>query len=85
MTNFDQKGIETETLKNCNGLQSCKVWLDHKYFNVAPKVRNYDQFVFLQVSCEQTSEMLWLKNVLGLAAATLGLAICLLYRNFMVY
>ena len=29
--------------------------------------------------------MLELKNVLGLVVATLGLAICLLYRNFMSY
>jgi hypothetical protein len=52
---------------------------------VTDELQNYDQFVFLQVACEQDSEMLWLKNVMGLAAAVLGLAICFVYRNFMVY
>lgn len=41
--------------------------------------------MFVQVACEQDEEMLWLKNVMGLCAATLGLAICLVYRNNMVY
>ena len=46
--------------------------------------RNFDQFVFVQVACEQDESMLYLKNVLGLAASFLGLLICLIYRNTLV-
>jgi hypothetical protein len=44
---------------------------------------NYEQFVFIQVSCVQDPEMLHLKNMLGLCVSVIGLFICLLYRNTM--
>ena len=42
-------------------------------------------YLFAQVSCVQTDEMLMTKKVWGLAAACLGLAICMMFRTSMIY
>ena len=42
-------------------------------------------YLFAQVSCVQTDEMLMDKKVWGLAAACLGLAICMVFSNSMSY
>ena len=44
-------------------------------------MHNSDQFLFVQVACEQDEEVLELKNTLGLACSVIGLFICLFYIN----
>ena len=39
----------------------------------------------MQVACEQDEEMLHLKNVLGLASAVIGLTICIVFKNEIVF
>lgn len=45
MRDFDSEYIQRETLRQCNGKQSCLVELDHAKFGSAS--HNFDQFLFL--------------------------------------
>lgn len=72
-------------MEQCNGLQQCKVTLDIKDFNTPLLLRNYEQFVFVQVDCQQDEEMLFLKNVMGLCSAVIGLGICLVFRTELAF
>ena len=80
MHGFDSEYVQKQTIAQCNGMQQCEVSLDFRKFG-ENAVGSYDVFVFLQVGCEQDSEMLFLKNVLGLCSSVIGLYICLVYRN----
>ena len=39
----------------------------------------------MQVACEQDEDMVLLKNAMGLCVSVLGLLICLVYRNSLVF
>ena len=81
MRYFDSKAVFRSTLIQCNGLQKCDVKLENELFGQTSLTRNNDQFVYLQVACEQDPEMLELKNYLGLCSSILGLFIIIIFRN----
>jgi len=72
-------------MAQCNGKQHCKVTLDKSLYAAPALLQNFEQFVFVQVGCEQDKEMLHLKSMLGLASAVIGLAICLVFHTEIKY
>ena len=88
MANFDEEIVHNQIMSQCNGRQDCKVSIPQTAFGLESgwnRDLNYETFIFVQVGCEQDEEMLLLKNVLGLCSATLGLAICMIFRNEMTF
>ena len=84
MKDFKKDDVKAQVLEQCYGRQECDVEVDNSLFGMSELTRNYDQFVFLQVACQQDEEMLFLKKVMGLCASVIGLLICLVYRNTLV-
>ena len=81
MRGFKEAEITNSIMTQCNGLQYCDPVISNRLLGLLDTERNYDQFLFAQVSCEQDEEMLFLKNVLGLVVSVIGLLICAMYRN----
>ena len=67
-------------MNQCNGLQQCQPSISNTYFGREAQ-GNWNSFIFMQVACEQDEDMVFLKNVLGLAVSVIGLYVCLFYRN----
>ena len=42
MRGFDEAGVLLTTLKQCNGLQQCQVFIHNSRFGLGPADRNYD-------------------------------------------
>ena len=84
MKKFDTTEVKKQALDQCYGLQSCTPSIDKSLLGQSKDTLNYNQFVFLQVACEQDEEMLFLKNLMGLCSSVIGLFICLFYRNTLV-
>ena len=76
-----QAAVNLDVMNECNGLQSCNPEIKNSMLNIPVNKQNYDQFVFVQVACEQDKEMLDLKNSMGLAVSIVGLVILLTFRS----
>ena len=42
MQNFDQEAVAAKTMFECNGLQSCSVFLDNSLFGTPTAEQNYE-------------------------------------------
>ena len=85
MRGFDEIGLREAVISQCDGQQQCQVSLDQNLFGVLAGEQNYDQFVFVQASCEQDDDMLELKKALGLGVSVIGLFMCLYYHISLTY
>ena len=67
-------------MAECKGKESCTVDVPFEAFARLPKItQRLNTLLFVQASCTQPPEMIYQKNVWGLAAACTGLLICLFF------
>ena len=79
MSDYQEKAVADSILKQCYGLQQCQPEVSNAFFGFKGDTK-LDYFVFAQVGCEQDEEMLYLKNLMGLAVSVIGLFICMFFR-----
>ena len=85
MLKFDAEAFKASIMSQCGGKQECNAIVPNSITGISKPNQTVYQYMFAQVSCVQTDEMLMTKKVWGLAAACLGLAICMMFRSSMIY
>ena len=85
LRNFKVEEFKQSILSQCKGKQTCNAIVPNWMTGIGPKFQETYMYLFAQVSCTQTEEMLMEKKVWGLAAACLGLAICMIFSISMTY
>ena len=78
------KGFETEKvidviLEKCAGKVRCSPKIGNALFKTLAKDRDYDKFLFAQVSCEQDDDSIFYKSHCGLIVAMFGVFICSIF------
>lgn len=83
MRQFRKYNFETLFLNECRGKQQCSVTVPFEDFaRVPPSSQRLNMLLFAQVACTQSEEALVMKNQWGLAAACIGLFMCLIFTSF---
>lgn len=80
MAQFRTENFNSILMAECKGKTTCSVEFPFESFARLPKwSQKLNTLLFAQVSCTQTEEMLEKKSEWGLAAACIGLLICLFF------
>ena len=83
MRQFRKYNFETLFLNECRGKQDCSVTVPFEEFaRNPPSSQRLNMLLFAQVACTQSEEALVMKNRWGLAAACIGLFMCLIFTSF---
>ena len=73
MKHFDRDVFAEKLLAQCKGKSECVPEFDLSEVTDDDIQEELGLVLFAQVSCKQTDDMLWRKNLVGMAAACIGL------------
>ena len=77
--------FQQSILSQCRGKQTCNAFVPNSITRIRARYQETYMYMFAQVSCVQSEEMLMTKNMWGLLVACLGCAICLIWVSAMNY
>ena len=85
MANFDYDAFTGTIMSQCKGKQKCNAWIQNDITGIPLEEQVTYMYLYAQVACVQDEETLASKKTWGLAAACLGIAICMIWQNSMNY